>query len=174
MIQSVNERHFLRHILSEGDRLDHLAYRYYEHSRDWKRICDANPEFSAPLGLLGKLPLRTVRFAIEPKPLSRPLAKLLETLRATTGVERVLTENGVGTLRIVYNARTPLSNPDESGAGTHESPDAKKTETGQAGIDTTRFLNEWILQQLIIDAGYSASAPRPEFRIGKALRIPPR
>ena len=42
------------HTVESGDRLDHLAYKYYKQPRKWWRICDANPEFPSPQALLGK------------------------------------------------------------------------------------------------------------------------
>ncbi len=52
------------HTIEDGDRLDHLAYKYYNQSRKWWRICDANPEFMSPQALLGKTSLITQRFPI--------------------------------------------------------------------------------------------------------------
>ncbi len=43
-----------RHTVEEADRLDHLAYKYYQQPRKWWRISDANPEFLSPLGFAGE------------------------------------------------------------------------------------------------------------------------
>ena len=41
------------HVVSDTDRLDHLAFKYYDQPRDWWRILDANPQFVDPESLLG-------------------------------------------------------------------------------------------------------------------------
>lgn len=51
-----------QHTVEANDRLDHLAYKYYQRSRQWWHINDANPAFLSPLALLGEDPVRTVRF----------------------------------------------------------------------------------------------------------------
>jgi hypothetical protein len=53
------------HAVEAGDRLDHLAYKFYRRSERWWRICDANPEHLSPLELLGKEPRVTARFPLE-------------------------------------------------------------------------------------------------------------
>ena len=53
-----------RHTVEEADRLDHLAYKYYQEPRKWWRISDANPEFLSPQALLGKEPIVTDRFLV--------------------------------------------------------------------------------------------------------------
>jgi hypothetical protein len=53
-----------RHVVAQGERLDNIAYHYYEEPTSWWRICDANPEFLSPLALLGLEPVTTVRFPI--------------------------------------------------------------------------------------------------------------
>jgi len=42
-----------QHVVSASDRLDHLAFKYYDQPRDWWRILDANPAFIDPESLLG-------------------------------------------------------------------------------------------------------------------------
>lgn len=79
-----------QHVVEAGDRLDHLAYKYYKQPRKWWRICDVNPDFLSPQALLGKEPIVTARFPlatvgdVEP-----PWAELLATLHRTVGVEDV-------------------------------------------------------------------------------------
>jgi hypothetical protein len=41
------------HIVRQNDRLDNLAYEYFQDSRAWWKIADANPEFPSPRELLG-------------------------------------------------------------------------------------------------------------------------
>ncbi len=52
------------HAVAEGERLDHLGYKYYKQSKKWWRICDANPEFRSPLALLGHEPLIQIKVPI--------------------------------------------------------------------------------------------------------------
>jgi hypothetical protein len=40
------------HVVSQHDRLDLLAHKYYGDVNKWWLICDANPEFSGPYELL--------------------------------------------------------------------------------------------------------------------------
>jgi len=53
------------HIVEEGDRLDHIAYKYYRQPQKWWRICDANPDFMSPQSLLGKDTSATTRFSVK-------------------------------------------------------------------------------------------------------------
>ncbi|NTU84543.1 MAG: hypothetical protein HGA45_35135 [Chloroflexales bacterium] len=77
-----------RHIVTEGERLDHLAERYYRQPTRWWRICDANPEPMWPLALLGQDPVVTCRLGLTfPGPGAPPWAELLRAVRATVGVE---------------------------------------------------------------------------------------
>lgn len=78
-----------RHLVNEGDRLDHLAYQYYRQSRKWWRICDANPAFMSPQALLGKEPVVTERFPLTLRDeTSDPAwAALLALLTTVVGVE---------------------------------------------------------------------------------------
>lgn len=54
----------ITHTVAEGDRLDHLASRYYRESRAWWRLCDANPDLPWPLDVVGRGPHRTVRIPL--------------------------------------------------------------------------------------------------------------
>lgn len=81
----------LFHLLAEGERLDHLADKYYRQPRKWWQICDANPDFLSPLALLGQEPIITVRFPLtvvsaDGQP---PWDELLRALAAKVGVEDI-------------------------------------------------------------------------------------
>lgn len=52
------------HVLSDADRPDHVAFKYHQQSRNWWRICDANPDFKSPRELFGDSPIQTSQFAI--------------------------------------------------------------------------------------------------------------
>ncbi len=75
------------HTVEEGDRLDHLAYKYYKQSRDWWRIADANPEVLSPFALLGNAPHVTVFIPVSWAGPTPPWTDLLRTLGDTLGVE---------------------------------------------------------------------------------------
>ncbi len=77
------------HTVEEADRLDHLAYKYYQQSTLWWRICDANAEIVSPRQLLGKEPVVTFRFPLgtggaDERP---PWSELLRRLRGLVGIE---------------------------------------------------------------------------------------
>ena len=78
-----------RHTLEDADRLDHLAYKYYQQPLKWWRISDANPEFLSPLSLLGKEPVVTDRFPVAFDGAQAPWAALVENLTKHVGVEEV-------------------------------------------------------------------------------------
>ena len=78
-----------RHTVEEADRLDHLAYKYYQQPRKWWRISDANPEFLSPLALLGKEPVVTDRFPLTFDGAQPPWAALVWNLTQHFGVEEV-------------------------------------------------------------------------------------
>lgn len=78
------------HTVESGDRLDHLAYKYYKQSRKWWQVCDANPEFLSPLAVLGKESIITTRFPLLfANGIQPPWAKILKQLEQKVGVESV-------------------------------------------------------------------------------------
>lgn len=83
--------------LQQGERLDHLAHKYYRQPRKWWRICDANPEFLSPLELVGNVPLVTTYFYLTSAgayPRSYPKWwRLLHDLPKQVGIEQVRLEN---------------------------------------------------------------------------------
>jgi hypothetical protein len=81
----------LVHTLEEGDRLDHLAQRYYGQPRSWWRIVDANPEFLSPHALVGREPRGAGVAPLECTGAAPPWADLLRALRDTPGVEEAAT-----------------------------------------------------------------------------------
>jgi hypothetical protein len=78
-----------RHTVEEADRLDHLAYRYYQEPRKWWRITDANPEFLSPQALLGKEPVVTDRLPVTFDGAQPPWSALVQDLTQRIGVEEV-------------------------------------------------------------------------------------
>lgn len=85
MLPTVSGNFF--HTLEDVDRLDHLAYKYYKQPRKWWRICDANPAFMSPLGLLGKEPIVTTRFPLTFTGANPSWAELLKNLSEKVGVD---------------------------------------------------------------------------------------
>lgn len=80
------------HTVEDVDRLDHLAHKYYKQPRKWWRICDANPEFTAPPALLGKGPVKTARFYLNfsGNGANPPWHELIARLLKETGVEKAM------------------------------------------------------------------------------------
>jgi hypothetical protein len=138
------------HILSDGDRIDAVAAKYYGDPLAWWQISDANPETLSPWTLFGVEPLVTATLTAVPadtrsKP--EPLwTALLTELGALPGVENVTVEDdeplrsgGPHRLRITYNRLT-------------------RTEP---------------LSQLLATAGFTVLDSAVSTRAGKAVVIPP-
>jgi hypothetical protein len=85
------------HTVEEGDRLDHLAYKYYRQPRKWWRMCDANPAFMSPQALLGQESLVTDRFPLtwDDGAGPPPWAALRGALGRKVGVHHLQIEEGV-------------------------------------------------------------------------------
>ncbi len=79
-----------QHTLESGDRLDHLAYKYYRQSLHWWRICDANPEYLSPRELLGQDLQRLVEFTIRWSGYNAPWHSLYHELVSLIGVNEVI------------------------------------------------------------------------------------
>ena len=91
------------HTITEGDRLDQLANRYYHQPRSWWRICDANPEILSPQELLGAEPVVTYRFDVSPTGAGSPQwANLLHALNDLVGVSRAVL-HGEATVLVTFN-----------------------------------------------------------------------
>lgn len=52
------------HTVSQGDRLDLLAFKYYGDPTRWWQVCDANPKLPFPTDLLDKQPLVEEQFVL--------------------------------------------------------------------------------------------------------------
>jgi hypothetical protein len=77
------------HTVDSGDRLDQLAFTYYNQPLQYWHICDANSQFLSPLALLDKEPLTTTRFPVSAPAGAPPWAALLAALAGIVGVEDV-------------------------------------------------------------------------------------
>ncbi len=78
-----------QHIVEGSDRLDTLAYKYYQDSPQWWRLCDANPEFHFPTDLIGKSPLLSERFTLQWDQNHIPWSGLAAALSQELGIEKV-------------------------------------------------------------------------------------
>ncbi|MBH0775552.1 hypothetical protein [Nocardia bovistercoris] len=146
-----------RHVVAEGERLDQLAYRYYEESTAWWRICDANAAFLSPLELLGQEPVFTVRIPllgldIGPAPDWRAV---VGALTAIVGVEDVAVAED-----IEYVA---------AAAGF-----AREVFERALVVRCNRTLvTIGVLLAAIRDAGLSGGTPVETGRLGREIVIPP-
>ena len=84
-----------QHLVSQGDRLDQLAYTYYGQPLDWWHISDANPGVLSPLALLGDEPVTTTRLPVTVASGTPSWAGLLRGLCALAGVEQAEIEDEV-------------------------------------------------------------------------------
>lgn len=151
------------HTVESGDRLDHLAYKYYKQPRKWWRICDANSEFLSPQELLGKVPIVTTRFSLtfadagEP-----PWADVLRQLGQRLGVEDVklmdeirlvAREQAIGDQTITVNVEH------------HEL--AVTVTYNQMNVSTGN------LADVIVALGFKITQHENVGRVGKKIIIPP-
>jgi hypothetical protein len=152
------------HTVEEGDRLDHLSYKYYRRPRKWWRICDANPEFMSPLALLGKEPVVTDRF-----PLSfngnggqPPWTDLLNKISEIVGVEDVQIADDV---QIVPEKQTIDG----------EQVTVHVEHYERAVIVTYNRINAGAedLAEVMTASGFGVGQPENIGRVGKNIVIPP-
>lgn len=144
------------HTVEEVDRLDHLAYKYYDQPRKWWRICDANPEFMSPQALLGKEPVVTARFPLTFTGAGQlPWADLLRQLAQPLGVEDV---------RLVQDIQLIIQ---QENIGVEQYT--------WTVIVTYNLMNvsAGALAGIISAAGFDVTQPEPVGRVGKKIIIPP-
>jgi hypothetical protein len=150
-----------RHILEDADRLDHLAYKYYQQPLKWWRISDANPEFLSPLSLLGKEPVVTDRFPVIFDRAQAPWAVLVQNLTKQIGVEEV---------RVVEDIHVAPKAQTIGG----QSVTLHLEQFDRALLLTYNQLNtsRRDLAGIITAAGFVAGPPERLGRIGKQIIIP--
>lgn len=150
-----------RHTLSDGDRADQLAYRYYRQPRKWWRICDANPEFLSPQALLGKEASTTARFPVEAGG-TPPWAEMLAALESRLGVEAARLEE-----QWSLAAETRVLD------GQEVSVNAERLE--RTIVVTYNRLNTDAAELAAVIAGFGLEVgePQPVGRTGKVIVIPP-
>lgn len=84
-----------RHTVEDADRLDHLAYRYYQQPSKWWRIADANLESLSPQAWLGKEVVVRDRFDVTFEGHPPPWSELFQDLTGRVGVEKVQIEEAI-------------------------------------------------------------------------------
>jgi hypothetical protein len=153
------------HTVEGVDRLEHLAFKYYQQPRSWWRICDANPEFMAPQALLGKEPIVTVRFPLtlkaeEGQP---PWAELLRQLTAMVGVERVQ----------VVEEEVELVPQQRDVGSTRVTVVVPRYECTVIVTYNQMNVSAGELAKVMVTAGFAVAQPEPIGRVGKPIVIPP-
>ena len=153
-----------QHTVEEIDRLGHLAFKYYKQSRNWWRICDANPEFMSPQALLGKEPLLTQRFTIDHNNGAGdpPWAELLGQLRVTVGVEDIRVEEKI-----------ELVSEDQEIEGV--TVEVNVEQFNRAVVITYNEMNIGVpeLSDTIANTGFQVISVENIGRVGKKIIIPP-
>jgi hypothetical protein len=150
-----------QHTVEDGDRLDHVAFKYYQQPTKWWRISDANPAFLSPQALLGKEPLVTDRFPVTFTGLQPPWAALTSSLHAQVGIDRVTI---VETVQLVPALR-PVRN---------QTVTVQAEQFAWAVVVTYNALNitATTIRSLITAAGFGVGQPERATRVGQPITIP--
>jgi hypothetical protein len=153
------------HTVEGVDRLEHLAFKYYQQPRNWWRICDANPAFMSPQGLLGKEPIVTARFplTLRHEETLPPWAELLGQLAAVVGVERVQ----------VVEEEVELVPRQRDVAGTQVTVVVPRYERALIVTYNQMNVDAGALAQVIARPGVAVGSSEPIGRVGKPIVIPP-
>lgn len=158
-----------RHIVAEGERLDQIAYGYYQEPTIWWRICDANPEFLSPLSLLGQESVSTTRFPARgtetgPAP---DWTKVKRALTEIVGVEYVGVQEDVEYVTVMQTV-------DVAPLGPREVPIVKERFRRSLVVryNCTTASADAIVAA-IKAAGHKLEAPVETGRVGREIVIPP-
>jgi len=152
-----------QHTVEEGERLDHLAFKYYQQPRKWWRIADANPAFLSPLALLSQDPVATVRFRLtvagggDP-----PWAAAGQSLSQRLGFEGFLFEDEV---RIVALPQTIGGQQVTVHVEVHDY--AVRVTYNQLNVSLPE------LAALIASTGFEVTRPEVLGQVGQRITIPP-
>lgn len=152
------------HTIAEGDRLDHLAYKYYRGSKKWWQIADANPEFLSPRDLLGKGVMLILRIPLtfDDESSAPPWSELAEQLTGLVGIEDFHFEE------TVHLTEDTIEVADEIIPVADES-----FERAVLILYNSENLSENDLISAVEEAGFSAGEVQNIGRIGKQIVIPP-
>ena len=150
-----------QHTVEDGDRLDHVAYKYYQQPTKWWRISDANPVFLSPQELFGKEPRVTDRFPVTFNGPQPPWAALTSSLRERVGIETVTV---VETVRLAPEARTVGNQTVTVQAERFE----------RAVVVTYNHLNvaASTIRSLITASGFGVGQEERATRVGQQITIP--
>jgi len=150
-----------QHTVEDGDRLDHVAFKYYRQPTKWWRINDANPEFLSPQDLLGKEPVVTDRFPVTFNGPQPPWAALTRSLNERVGIEMVTV---VETVHLAPELRQVKNQTVTVQAESFE----------RAVVVTYNQLNitTGTIRSLITAAGFVAGQEERATRLGKQITIP--
>jgi hypothetical protein len=152
------------HTIAAGDRLDHLAYKYYKEPTGWWRICDANPEFRSPQALIGQEPAVTTYFPLvfrgEGLP---PWCDLRNSLMELVGVEQVAIVDDI------YLVPT-----DMEFAGEEVTVESERFERALIITYNRMNIDAKALLEAMASAGFTAGDPNEVGRTGKKILIPPK
>jgi len=152
------------HTITEGDRLDHLAYKYYKAPKKWWRIVDANQEFFSPLDLLGAGVLKCGRIPLghDDETGEPPWSVLAKKLAALVGVVAYRFEDNV---RLTEDTQTVAG---------ESIPVAGQSYERAVIIDYNSLtISEEELTAAISSSGFIAGTPENRGRIGRQIIIPP-
>jgi len=146
------------HTVEDGERLDHLGYKYYRQSRHWWRICDANSDYHSPVEMLGQTTLQQCVFSITGDDYTYPypwpaLIKLL------VGI------HGVGKVLPVERAEMEVIS-DEPKCG------REKFQREVNVYYNEHLVMHWDIAEIMRDNGYNIDAPRLVTQVGKQIAIP--
>jgi hypothetical protein len=143
------------HTVDSGDRLDQLAFTFYGQPLQYWHICDANPQFTSPLALLGQEPVITTEFPVRVASGTPPWADLLGRLSGTVGVDGVTVVENVTLV------------PQAAGGVAEQVDRAVLVTYNRISIDAPA------VAKAIKSAGFSVGPPADRARLGQQIIIPP-
>ncbi len=152
------------HTIAEGDRLDHLAYKYYKAPKKWWRIIDANQEFCSPLDLLGAGVLKCGRI---------PLGHDDETGEPPWSVLAGKLAILVGVVTYRFEDNVQLTEDTQTVAGESIPVAGQSYERAVIIEYNSLTISEEMLTAAISSSGFIAGTPENRGRIGKQIIIPP-
>ncbi|NIM18180.1 MAG: hypothetical protein GTO45_32770 [Candidatus Aminicenantes bacterium] len=96
------------HTVNQADRLDLLAYQYYDDDHKWWLICDANPDFSFPTDLLDLNPIVQEIFFLLPPEGHNKWSLLIKELKKLRGLRDVQADVFQAAIFVTYNQKELL------------------------------------------------------------------
>ena len=149
------------HTVDAGDRLDHLASRYYGRPLQFWRICDANPAPLSPLALLGQEAWVTTRFPVTVPAGDPPWSDALRDLTAAVGVDDVVVVE-----QITLERQRRSVGSDEVTVTAERISHALVVTYNMANLDATT------VAALIGRSGLIVGPPTEEGQVGRTIVVP--